>query len=159
MYYERRRRRRRSSYTSPRRGVGAFLRRPAVQIFIVLVLAAIVYLVAVGGGGIGLPREISTDQAYQKYQEGAYFLDVRAQQEWDGYHAPNATNIPLDQLQSRLNEIPRDKVIVVACSSGNCSTQARDALLSAGFSQVTSLTSGMDEWYSKGYPIEGAPPQ
>jgi rhodanese-related sulfurtransferase len=157
MSYERRRPRRRSSPDGSRRGAGAFLRRPAVQIFIVLVLAAIVYLIAVGGGGTSLPREISTDQAYQKYQQGAYFLDVRTQEEWNEYHAPNTTLIPLDQLPSRLSEIPRDKEIVVVCRSGNRSQQGRDILLSGGFSPVTSMAGGLNEWRDKGYPITTGP--
>ena len=94
------------------------------------------------------------DQAYEKYQAGAFVLDVRTQQEWDEYHAPNTTLIPLDQLVSRLNEIPRDKEIVVVCRSGNRSQQGRDLLLEAGFQQVTSMTGGLNEWRSKGYPIE-----
>ena len=142
-----------------RRGVGAFLRRPAVQIFILLVVAVIVYLIALGGGMTSRSREVTIDEAYQKYQAGAYFLDVRTQKEWDEYHAPNTTFIPLDQLSARMSELPRDKEIVILCSAAACSQQARDILLSSGFSQVVSVSGGMDEWYLKGYPIEGAPPQ
>jgi rhodanese-related sulfurtransferase len=157
MYYERRRTRHRSSSTGSRRGVGALLRRPAVQIFLVLVVVALIYLIAVGGGETSVPREVSADQAYQKYQAGAYFLDVRTQEEWNEFHAPNSTLIPLDQLPTRLSEIPRDKEIVVVCRSGNRSQQGRDILLSAGFSQVTSMAGGLNEWRDKGYPITAGP--
>ena len=133
------------------------LTRPVVQIGILLVVALIIYLIlqSTGGGGTtSLPSAISVDQAYEKYQAGAFVLDVRTQQEWDEYHAPNTTLIPLDQLVSRLNEIPRDKEIVVVCRSGNRSQQGRDLLPEAGFQQVTSMTGGLNEWRSKGYPIE-----
>jgi rhodanese-related sulfurtransferase len=131
--------------------------RPGVQIGVLLVVALIIYIILQSGGGrnsAGLPREISVDEAYGKYQSGAFVLDVRTQEEWNEYHAPNTTLIPLDQLQARLNEVPQDKEIVVVCRSGNRSQQGRDILLSAGFKQVTSMTGGLNEWRAKGYPIE-----
>ena len=151
--------RRRHRNINTRRGVRASLRRPAVQLAIVIAIAIIIYLIALGGGNnSGLASEINVDQAYQMYQQGAFVLDVRTQQEWDEYHAPNTMLIPLDQLQSRMGELPKDKQIVVVCRSGNRSQQGRDILLSAGF-QATSMVGGLSEWRTKGYPVEGAPPQ
>ena len=91
-------------------------------------------------------------------QSGTFVVDVRTQEEWDEYHAPNTTLIPLDQLPNRLSEVPKDKEILVVCRSGNRSQQGRDILLSAGYN-ATSMTGGLKEWYAKGYPIEGAPAQ
>jgi rhodanese-related sulfurtransferase len=105
-----------------------------------------------------LPAEISVADAYQMYQEGAYVLDVRTQEEWDEYHAPGTTLVPLDQLPNRLNEVPKDREIVVVCRSGNRSQQARDILLNAGFEQVTSMAGGLNSWSAAGYPIEGTRP-
>ena len=53
-------------------------------------------------------------------------------------------------------KLPKDKKIVVVCRSGNRSQEGRDILLTAGFN-ATSMTGGLQEWYAKGYPIEGAP--
>ena len=102
----------------------------------------------------GLPAEISVSEAFTKYQNGAYVLDVRTPEEWQEFHAPNTTLIPLDQLPSRLNELPRDQEIVVVCRSGNRSQQARDILRNAGFEQVTSMKGGLNEWRASGYPVE-----
>jgi rhodanese-related sulfurtransferase len=99
------------------------------------------------------PLEISTDQAYELYQNGTFLLDVRTQAEWDEAHAPNTTLIPLDELPNRLNELSKEELIVVICRSGNRSATARDLLLDAGFTQVTSMAGGLTEWASKGYPI------
>jgi len=136
------------------------LRKPAMQLAIVAFIAFIVYLIALSGGGKtdNLPREMSVDEAYQMYQSGVFMLDVRSQSEWDEYHAPNTTLIPLDQLSTRLNELPKDREILVICRTGNRSREARDILLAAGFN-ATSVAGGLSEWYAKGYPIEGAPPQ
>ncbi|MFT3890028.1 MAG: rhodanese-like domain-containing protein [Anaerolineales bacterium] len=133
------------------------LMRPAVQIGILLVVALIIYIILQSGGGSGtasLPAAISVEEAYSKYQSGAFVLDVRTQEEWNEFHAPNTTLIPLDQLQARLSEVPTDKEIVVVCRSGNRSQQGRDILLAAGYKQVTSMTGGLNQWRSKGYPIE-----
>lgn len=149
--------RRRSSLN--RGGLLGFLRTPAGQLTAIALVALIVYLIAASAGGIAsttLAKEVSVEQAYEMYQAGTYVLDVRTQEEWDEYHAPNTTLIPLDQLPNRLNELPKDREIVVVCRSGNRSQQGRDILLAAGFN-ATSMAGGLSEWYAKGYPIEGAP--
>ena len=101
-----------------------------------------------------LPAEISIADAHQLYQEGVFFLDVRTQEEWDDFHAPNTTLIPLDQLPNRVNELPSDEPIVVVCRSGNRSQAGRDILLDNGFEQVTSMAGGLNAWRSAGYPIQ-----
>lgn len=151
---------RKNSNISTKSGLSAFLRRPAVQLAMVAIVAFIVYLIASGGSSSkSLASEVSTDEAYKMYQQSSTFtVDVRTQQEWDEYHAPNTTLIPLDQLPDRLNEVPKDKQILVICRSGNRSQQGRDILLSAGYN-ATSMAGGLKEWYAKGYPIEGMPLQ
>jgi rhodanese-related sulfurtransferase len=101
-----------------------------------------------------LPTEISIDEAHQLYEEGVFFLDVRTQEEWDDFHAPNSTLIPLDQLPSRVNELPSDEPIVVVCRSGNRSQAGRDILQDNGFEQVTSMSGGLTAWQAAGYPIQ-----
>ena len=105
-----------------------------------------------------LPNEITIDEAYQKYQEGTFVLDVRTYEEWDDYHAPNTTLIPLDELPARVNEVPGDQEIVVICRSGNRSQVGRDILRDAGFEQVTSAAGGLKAWSAAGFPIEGTRP-
>jgi rhodanese-related sulfurtransferase len=152
---------RKTRNTSSRSRLSSYLRKPAVQLGLVALVALIVYLIATsaGGGSTGtLARDISVDKAYEMYKGGTYMLDVRTQEEWDEYHVPNATLIPLDQLPNRLSEVPKDKEIVVICRSGNRSQQGRDILLNAGYN-ATSVTGGIKEWYARGYDIEGAPAQ
>ncbi|MBI3153022.1 MAG: rhodanese-like domain-containing protein [Chloroflexi bacterium] len=154
-----RRKNARRSSLNTRSEFSAFLRRPAVQVAMLLFVAFIIYLIASSGGGgatTALARDVSVDEAYEMYQSGAFVVDVRTQEEWDEYHAPNTTLIPLDQLQARLSEVPKDQEILVVCRSGNRSQQGRDILLSAGYN-ATSMTGGLKEWYARGYPIEGAP--
>ena len=127
---------------------------PAVLVFLAL-LAAIVFFLQPESA---TPLEVSVDQAYQAYQDGAFFLDVREQAEWDAFHIPGATLIPLGQLADRLAEVPTDQEIVVVCRSGNRSQSGRDILLEAGFGNVTSMSGGVTAWSAAGYPIDGTRP-
>ena len=136
--------------------------KPAIQPWVwavaalVLVFAAFgVYWLSSGQNTAvaGLPAEISVDQAYQKYNAGAFVLDVRTPEEWVEYHAPNTTLIPLDELPDRLAELPQDQEIVVVCRSGNRSQAGRDILLNAGFEEVSSMAGGLNAWRTAGYPI------
>ena len=103
---------------------------------------------------VKLPLEISVDEAHQIYQEGVFLLDVRTQEEWDDFHAPNSVHIPLDQLESRHTELPQGEQIAVICRSGNRSQAGRDILLKNGFEAVTSVAGGLNAWREAGYPIE-----
>lgn len=155
--YREHRHRRRSYQDRPRRlSLTSAFRKPGTQIAFLIVVALVVFVILQMGNGNNdsLPRDIPVSEAYKMYQSGAFVLDVRTQEEWNEYHAPNTTLIPLDQLPSRLNEIPRDRQIVVVCRSGNRSQQGRDILLDAGFEQVTSMNGGLNEWRAGGYPIE-----
>jgi rhodanese-related sulfurtransferase len=161
MYKKNRERRRRNYERSERRGFTSAFRRPGAQIGVLIVVALVIYLILQMAGGTGntpatnaLASTISVSDAYDLYQTGAFVLDVRTQEEWNEFHAPNTTLIPLDQLASRLNEVPRDRQIVVVCRSGNRSQQGRDILLNSGFEQVTSMVGGLNEWRASGYPIE-----
>lgn len=142
-------------------GLASTLRRPGSQLLILLAAGLVILLLVLWGNNRAngnpaatLPSEISVSEAYTRYQNGAFLLDVRTQEEWDDFHAPNTTLIPLDQLPSRLGELPRGKEIVVVCRSGNRSQQGRDILINAGFQQVTSMKGGLNEWRASGYPVE-----
>ena len=142
------------SSLNTRSGLSSYLRKPAVQGAIVLFVAIIVYLIASAGGGSatsGLANEVSVDKAYEMYQSGVFTVDVRTQEEWDEYHAPNTTLIPLDELPSRLSELPADQEIVVICRSGNRSQTAIAAAQKAGRSDIRlNFDGGIKAWASAG---------
>lgn len=100
-----------------------------------------------------LPSEVQVTQAHDMYQKGALFLDVRAQQEWDQGHIARSILIPLDVLQSRMNELPRDKDIVVVCRSGARSKEGATLLRQSGLTRATCMSGGIQAWVAAGYPI------
>ena len=100
------------------------------------------------------PRSISVAQAAAKKGAGAFFLDVREPQEWTQIHIPGSVLIPLAQLQSRLDELPRDKEIVVVCRSGNRSLMGLDIIRQGGLAKSSSMEGGLIAWQTSGYPAE-----
>lgn len=124
-----------------------------------LALIAVVWIVSGGNSNTAssLPSEVSVSEALAKRDSGAFILDVRQPEEWNEAHIPDATLIPLDQLPDRINELSKDQEIVVVCRSGNRSAQGRDILLEAGFTDVTSMAGGLNEWKTAGYPTVSGP--
>lgn len=80
-------------------------------------------------------------------------LDVRSADEYRSGHIPGAKLIPLNELRSRLNELPKDKQILCVCRSGARSGSAVGHLTSAGFDAVN-LSGGMMSWQGAGLPVK-----
>ncbi len=69
-------------------------------------------------------------------RNGAYILDVRTALEAKKGRVPGATNISLFQLNRRLGELPRDRMIVTHCKTGGRAGKARDILERNGFKVI-----------------------
>lgn len=63
-----------------------------------------------------------------------FLLDVRTREEFLAGHIPGAVNIPVDELRSRLGELPRDREITAYCQVGQRGYLATRILLQHGFS-------------------------
>ena len=74
--------------------------------------------------------------------ETGFILDVRNPQELAVEQVPGAVNIPLPELRARLDEIPRDREILVFCRSGQRAYYATRILLQHGY-RVRNLAGGM----------------
>jgi rhodanese-related sulfurtransferase len=79
-------------------------------------------------------------------------VDVRTAGEFAGGHIPGAVNIDLQQLSSRLNEIPRDQPVVLYCRSGSRSATAARLLGQQGYEHVYDL-GGIIAWQRQGLPV------
>ena len=125
--------------------------------FVKVACATLIMMIALSGQNKKNTAEVSVDEALPLYQNGVFVLDVSWPAEWDEYHIPAATLIPLDQLYNRYNELPRDRQILIVSRSVDSSQKARDFLRQSDFN-VISMAGSMSDWYAKGYPIDGAPP-
>jgi len=98
------------------------------------------------------PR-ISPEQYTSQVQNTPHILvDVRESSEVAQGVIPGAVHIPLGQLQSRLNELPKDQTIVVYCRSGNRSRTAASTLKTAGYANLLDL-GGVMQWQDAGYQL------
>jgi rhodanese-related sulfurtransferase len=141
-----------------RNPVASFFRKPLVQLGIIVIAALAIFLIVTGGNRPAIQSaEVSADQAYQLYQQGALVLDVRSQQEWTQSHIPNAVLIPLEELPQRLDQLPHNRQIIVVCRTGVRSRTGRDILLQAGFENVTCLYGGITAWQAAGFPTVSGP--
>ncbi|WP_257346682.1 MBL fold metallo-hydrolase [Pseudalkalibacillus decolorationis] len=82
--------------------------------------------------------------------EQVYVLDVRYESEWNDGHIPEAKHIMLGYLPGRVQEISRDKPILVYCKTGRRSAVAASILHANGFEDVRNLIGGYDEWVKTG---------
>ena len=104
-----------------------------------------------------VPSSVSVAEAARLRDAGAFVLDVREPAEWASFHIAGAALIPLGDMPQRLNEVPRDRPILVVCLTGHRSLQGRDILLQAGFTQVTTLAGGLTAWRDQGLPTISGP--
>jgi adenylyltransferase/sulfurtransferase len=97
------------------------------------------------------PEErITPEELHEKIQAGTaiILLDIRVPVELQISTIPNAVNIPLERLSERLDELDREKEIVVICRSGRRSARGVSILKKAGFTSVKNLTGGINAWVS-----------
>jgi hydroxyacylglutathione hydrolase len=73
-------------------------------------------------------------------------LDVRTPDEVELGHIDGSLAIPLNRLEERLAEIPRDRPVVVTCASGYRSSMAVSILEAHGLEGLSDLVGGMDAW-------------
>lgn len=76
----------------------------------------------------------------------AHVVDVRGRTEWDAGHLPGAQHIPLGDLPDRLDEVPRDRPIILHCQTGSRSAIAASVLLARGIAPVFNLVGGYADW-------------
>ncbi len=99
--------------------------------YVALGILAVIVLRRLLGGS-----KVATNIVKQKLESGAVIVDVRTPDEFRDGAYPGAKNIPLSDLGHRLSEIPKDKPVVLYCTSGARSSSAARAMKHAGFMDV-----------------------
>ena len=67
-------------------------------------------------------------------EENNYIVvDVRTKEEYETGHVKDSINIPVDDIQSRSNELDKNKTIIVYCRSGKRSANAKEILVNQGY--------------------------
>lgn len=102
-----------------------------------------------------IPQITVQDFVELREQEGDRIavLDVREPGELSGGVIENSARIPLGELQKRMGELDRGKLLVVHCKGGYRSSIATSLLRRGGFRDIANLTGGFDAWKTAGLPI------
>jgi phage shock protein E len=90
-------------------------------------------------------------------QEGLALLDVRSTEEFAAGHIQGAINIPLDQLATRLAELPKTDTLIVYCRSGRRAGLAAAVLQQAGFKDLYELEGHILKWQEEQRPLVSGP--
>ena len=99
---------------------------------------------------------VPAEELLQRAREGLItVLDVRPAEEYLAGHIPGAINVPLNELEGHLNDLPADKEVVAYCRGPHCilSFEAVDLLRNCGMA-ARRLDGGLPEWREEGLPVE-----
>ncbi len=101
-------------------------------------------------------EEIDVNKVMELLKNNALLIDVRSKESYVKEHIKGAINIPVNEIENRLNEIPKDRPVVVYCTNVNCtaSLSAAQKLTSLGYSNVYRFVGGLQEWKSANLPTE-----
>lgn len=83
-------------------------------------------------------------------------LDVRTEKEHAAGRIAGSLNVPLNHLESRVAELPKDRTIAVHCEGGYRSALAASMLVRAGYVRLIDVVGGFKAWAASGLPHQAA---
>jgi len=87
----------------------------------------------------------------------ALLVDIRERDEFMAVRVEDSLFIPMSQLGVRIDEIPKDRPVLVICASGSRSQNATAYLRQNGWEDVGSVAGGIDSWERLGLPVKRGP--
>ncbi len=105
-----------------------------------------------GGAGAGLNP---TEAVQLINREKAVVVDVCSPEEYAGGHIKDAKNVPLNELETRLAGVAKNKSqpLIMVCASGMRSKRAQAAAQKLGYEKVHSLQGGLAAWKEANLPV------
>lgn len=122
----------------------------SITIGVMLFFACAALAMAAGYKDLG-SREAQTLLSKTK---NVYLLDVRTPDEYRQAHLKGAVLIPLSEMDRRINEVPKNRPVVVYCAVGSRSGMVARLLAGHGYREVYNLRDGIVGWYRSGFAIE-----
>jgi len=111
----------------------------------------------IGDGNPGT-NHINVQQAKELIENGGdvQILDVRTEGEWRSGIVENSILINLydQQFQDKVQELNKEKPVVIICRSGNRSNQAMRTMSQMGFSELYNVRGGVNSWSRAGYELK-----
>ncbi len=101
-------------------------------------------------------KNVTPSAAFAMTKKGALLVDVREPWEIAGkaFDVPHIMVIPLGKLAQRLQDVPANRNLVIACNSGNRSVTASRLFLSRGYHKVVNMERGIIGWEKEGLPVK-----
>jgi rhodanese-related sulfurtransferase len=93
-------------------------------------------------------------------EDAVTVIDARPRAEYEAGHIPGALSVPVEELERRLSEIPKDREVIAYCRGPYCvyALEAVTLLRQRGY-RARRAEEGLPEWRSSGYPVAvGATP-
>lgn len=100
-------------------------------------------------------NEIDSESLSQRLAdtEDVLLVDIRTPAEIAQGMIPDALQLPMHLIPLQMNEIPKDRDVVIYCRSGARSYQACAYLMQQGYNRVLNLRGGIIAWARHGLPI------
>jgi rhodanese-related sulfurtransferase len=93
-------------------------------------------------------------KALLEKNKNVFLLDVRTPQENSQAKLPGTVLIPISEFERRINEVPKNKTILVYCAVGSRSKSVAEFLSKNGYKNVYNMTDGIVGWYRNGFPLQ-----
>ena len=100
------------------------------------------------------PLTIEPADLARKIQEGEnlVLIDVRTTGEFRSGHIPRSINIPMDEIEARLDDVPEGGQVVLVCHSGNRAAMTRE-ILSGAIPDAVCLAGGVTNWADTNHEV------
>ncbi len=102
---------------------------------------------------------VTPQVAKTMFDDGAIFIDVRSQTDWDAGRIPDAIHLNVKSALSKealLEEVSLEDPLVFYCNGHACmrSSKAAGMAVTWGFKNVYYFRDGLPAWKTAGYPVE-----
>lgn len=107
---------------------------------------------------LGVDLETVDEIGFEGFQNNVgndevQIIDVRGENEYKISRVPGAKHVFFGTLPANLDEIPKDKPVILHCQSGDRATIAYSILRRNGFDNIKNYPGGMQEWQEKAVPV------
>lgn len=102
-----------------------------------------------------IQRNLSSSEAKQLLlkNRNVFLLDCRTPDEFRQARLAGAVLIPINEIERRLGEVPKNRPVLVYCAVGSRSNLVAGFLANKGYGEVYNMTDGIVGWYRNGFPI------
>lgn len=120
---------------------------------VILVIVMTLAAAAVCAAGY---RNISSPEAKKLMEQNkkVYLLDVRTPEEYRQARLRGSVLIPINEIERRVQEVPKNRPILVVCAVGSRSHLVAGFLSGRGYGEVYNMQDGIIGWYRNGYPVD-----